>query len=236
MTRQPAQGLQSLLHWCRIWSTRQWQLMQVRAHPLNINLVAVARTMTYRPRNLHRHGWAEAACLRRPSTAVLATWNITSFHATWASFGFIPSPWQLSLSCSAHVLPAEGRLLRVRELLRQAAARHGCSFSELLADGADAAFGTAATCSLDLQQVRLPRSMQPARVPLIQELLADCTDTVFGPTATCSLNLQQGCHCKDIAQSSSRTSVGYMHPGMCSLFLHRVFHNSACFAIFVADV
>jgi hypothetical protein len=48
----------------------------------------------------------------------------------------------------------EGRLLHVRELLRQAAARHGCSFRELLADGAAAAFGTGVSCSLDLQQVR----------------------------------------------------------------------------------
>jgi len=48
---------------------------------------------------------------------------------------------------------AEGQLLRVRELLRQAAGRHGCTFQELLTDGAQAALGAAT--SLDLPQVWL---------------------------------------------------------------------------------
>jgi len=41
----------------------------------------------------------------------------------------------------------------VRELLRQAAGRHGCTFQELLTDGAQAALGAAT--SLDLPQVWL---------------------------------------------------------------------------------
>lgn len=90
-------------------------------------------------------GWRAPECLL---CMRLAVWS--SSHALALSVQELNG-----VSCAI-----EGRLLHARELLRQAAARHGCSFRELLADGASAAFGTGVTCSLNLQQVQLRYSVE----------------------------------------------------------------------------
>lgn len=62
----------------------------------------------------------------------------------------------------------------MRELLRQAAGRHGCTFEELLADGAQTALG--AETSLDLPQVWLKEDTRE---------YPDCNKAETAPLRSC---------------------------------------------------